>query len=304
MNERVNDRGVVSIVETVGPAVIAVGLKGEEAARGSGVFITPDGFFFTNHHVVERSENCRIHLPDGTAIEGKILGSDGATDLAVGKASDYLGAFAALGNSAELKIGQLAVAVGNPFGFQNTVTTGVVSALGRTLRTPTGFRVDDVIQTDAALNPGNSGGPLLDANAEVIGINTAMIPGAQGICFAVPVDTAKWVLEQIVRHGKVIRAYLGIQGISYPIAPAEMRSLGLVKQYVLQVKEVASSSPASRARLHPGDVLYRIEGTPVSSMDDLHRVLASTAPGSMVRLQHLRNGKRREVELLIGGRAA
>ncbi len=299
-----NENGVVSIVKAVGPAVIAIGLRSEDTARGSGVFITPDGFFLTNHHVVEKMENCRVHLPDGTGIEGKILGTDGATDLAVGKASDYRGAFAELGNSATLAIGQLAVAVGNPFGFQNTVTTGVISALGRTLRTPNGFRVDDVIQTDAALNPGNSGGPLLDSNAKIIGINTAMIPGAQGICFAVPVDTAKWVLEQIVRHGKVVRAYLGIQGASHPIAPAGMRSLALSKPYVLQVKEVAPASPADRAGLHPGDVLYRLEGMPVSSMDDLHRVLAATPPGSMVRLQYVRSGNKRDVELLIGGRAA
>ncbi len=298
------DSGVVSIVKAVGPAVIAVGIMEGDLARGSGVFVTPDGIFLTNHHVVEKSEKCRINLTDGTMVEGRILGTDSATDLAVGKASDYRGAFAALGDSDYLEIGQLAVAVGNPFGFQNTVTVGVVSALGRTLRTPTGFQIDEVIQTDAALNPGNSGGPLLNAAGEVIGINTAMIQGAQGICFAVPVNTAKWVLEQIVRHGRVIRAYLGISGVSYPVAPARMRSLGLAKPYVLQVKEVALASPAYRAGLRPGDVLYRLEGHPVSSMDDLHRVLAATAPGSMIRLQHLRNGKEREVELVTGSRAA
>ena len=211
---------VVSVAEKLRPAVVNLRVgKGMRGGTGSGVLFTPDGFLLTNHHVVQGSEKVRVRLNDGSEMSGRVIGNDAVTDLAVVQAEGATFPFAALGDSAKLKVGQLAVAIGSPLGFESTVTAGVISALGRTLRSVSGHLVDNIIQTDAALNPGNSGGPLVDSAGRVVGINTAIIQPAQGICFAVPINTAKTILPQLLKHGRVIRGYLGLHVRQVPIAP-------------------------------------------------------------------------------------
>ena len=213
-------RVVVTVAEQLRPAVVNLRVgRGPRGGTGSGVLFTPDGFLLTNHHVVEGSQNVRVRLSDGTEMPGRVVGNDPWTDLAVVQAKGNTFSFATLGDSAKLKVGQLAVAIGSPLGFESTVTAGVISALGRTLRSVSGHLVDNIIQTDAALNPGNSGGPLVDSSGRVVGINTAIIQPAQGICFAIPVNTAKTILPQLLKHGRVIRGYLGLHVRQVPLSP-------------------------------------------------------------------------------------
>ncbi len=220
-------RAVVGVADKLRPAVVNLRVgKGMRGGSGSGVLFTPDGFLLTNHHVVQGHDAVRVRLSDGTELSGRVVGNDPWTDLAVVHADGGAFPFAAFGDSAKLKVGQLAVAIGSPLGFESTVTAGVVSALGRTLRSVSGHLVDNVIQTDAALNPGNSGGPLVDSHGRVIGINTAVIQPAQGICFAVPINTAKSILPQLLKHGRVIRGYLGLHARQVPVAPNSARRSG------------------------------------------------------------------------------
>jgi S1-C subfamily serine protease len=213
-------RAVVGVANKLRPAVVNLRVgKGMRGGSGSGVLFAPDGLLLTNHHVVQGHESVRVRLSDGTEMSGEVVGNDPWTDLAVVRAEGNGLPFATLGDSAKVKVGQLAVAIGSPLGFESTVTAGVVSALGRTMRSASGHLVDNVIQTDAALNPGNSGGPLVDSHGRVIGINTAVIQPAQGICFAVPVNTAKTILPQLLKHGRVIRGYLGLHVRQVPVAP-------------------------------------------------------------------------------------
>jgi S1-C subfamily serine protease len=285
---------VVGAVEIVAPAVVHVGVKGERRGRpaqgaGSGVIVSPDGLILTNNHVVAGAREMRLTLADGRSFTGRMLGSDADTDLAVlrGETSEHLPS-AVLANSKRVKPGQVAIAIGNPLGFQSSVSAGIVSAVGRSLRAENGRLIGDVIQTDAGLNPGNSGGPLVSSRGEVIGINTAMILGAQGICFAVAANTALHVLTQILAHGRVRRARIGIVGEQVPLARRAAYQAGLKQASGVAVREIQGASPADRAGLRPGDVVVRIDGEAVTGIDDIFRVLDDRRIGRGVTIAILR----------------
>ena len=250
-------RVIVTVAETLGPAVVNLKTANGESGRraggsGSGFLFTPDGFLLTNHHVVGHSNRLRIRLKDGREVSGRVVGADPWTDVAVVQADASGLPHAVLGASGDLRVGQLVVAIGSPYGFDATVTAGVISALGRTLRSITGHLVDNVIQTDAALNPGNSGGPLLDSRGQVIGINTAIIPSAQGICFAIPIDMAKRIVPQLMKYGRVIRGYLGMHGRDVPIPRHEARRWNLNQESGVEVIALESGGPAAPSRSDRG----------------------------------------------------
>lgn len=300
-------RAVVGVVDKVGPAVISIGVRkrtrspryGQEGA-GSGVIIAPDGFVLTNHHVVEGAEDIQVRLTDGRSFSAHLVGSDPATDLAVVRAEASNLPTADLGDSDSLRVGQLVIAIGNPLGFQSTVSTGVISALGRALRSQSGRLIENVIQTDVPLNPGNSGGPLVDSRGRVIGINTAMIFMAQGISFAVPVNTVKWVVGELVTRGKVRRAYLGIAGQVRPIGRRIQRHLELQAATAVEVVSVEEEGPAHRAGVREGDLMLSVNGKSVGSVDDIHRLLTGWSAGSPLNLTVLRNGERLQVQIIPG----
>ncbi len=300
-------KAVVDVVERVGPAVVSIRLlkhgssplSGGEGA-GSGVIIAPDGFILTNNHVVELADQVEVTLTDGRTFPAQIVGTDPATDLAVVRAGANSLPSVELGESNLVRVGQLAIAIGNPFGFQSTVSTGVISALGRTLRSQTGRLIENVIQTDVPLNPGNSGGPLVDSRGRVIGINTAMIYMAQGISFAVPVNTAKWVVSELVTHSKVRRAYLGIAGQPRPIVRRIQRQFQLTAATAVDVVTVERHGPAHRAGLREGDLIIAVNGEGVTNVDDIHRVLAGLPTGSPLNLSILREGERQELQVIPG----
>src|SRR5579871_3105757 len=245
---------VVRVAEELRPAVVNLrGPRGRGEGSGSGILFTPDGFLLTNHHVVGRNERVRIRLQDGGELEGRVVGADPWTDLAVVQADASGLPMATFGDSHQLRVGQLVVAIGSPYGFESTVTAGVVSALGRTLRSITGHLVDNVIQTDAALNPGNSGGPLVDSRAQVIGINTAVIRPAQGICFAIPINMAKDILPQLMRHGRVVHGYLGLHGRNVPLRRLYARLFGLEQKTCVEVMALETNGPAAKAGIEKGD---------------------------------------------------
>jgi S1-C subfamily serine protease len=285
-------RTVSDVVERVGPAVAAVRVQsaaqqnGREAGGGgSGFLFTPDGYLLTNSHVARAGSSdprpptglrYEVSLSDGRAFDAQWVGDDPDTDLAVlaidGMSRGTL-MHAALGTSAGLKRGEIAIAIGNPLGFEHTVTAGIVSALGRSMRASTGRLIPDVIQTDAALNPGNSGGPLLNSRGEVIGVNTAIIRGAQAICFAVAIDIASWVIPQLLQHGRVRRGYLGVGGATVEIDRRVRRAYALDQVYGVRVATLEAGSPASNAGVHEGDIIVGIDGTPIDSVDRLHQAL-------------------------------
>ncbi|HEX9076007.1 MAG TPA: trypsin-like peptidase domain-containing protein [Anaerolineae bacterium] len=296
---------VVGVVDKVGPAVVSIRVKKAAASprqpggegAGSGVIIAPDGFVLTNNHVVEGVTGAEVSLTDGSILPAQIVGTDPATDLAVLRVGANGLPSAALGDSSSLRVGQLAIAIGNPFGFQSTVSTGVVSALGRSLRSQSGWLIDNVIQTDVPLNPGNSGGPLVDSRGRVIGINTAMIFMAQGISFAVPVNTAKWVVGELVTRGKVRRAHLGIAGQVRPLHRRVQRYFELKTTSGVEVMSVEENGPASRAGLLVGDVVIGLDGQEVATVDDIHRLLTRQAENRQFTLTILRGTERREVQV-------
>ncbi len=300
-------RAVVGVVDKVGPAVVSIGVRkrtrslryGQEGA-GSGVIIAPDGFVLTNHHVVEGAEDVQVRLTDGRSFSAHLVGSDPATDLAVVRAGASNLPTAELGDSDSLRVGQLVIAIGNPLGFQSTVSTGVISALGRALRSQAGRLIENVIQTDVPLNPGNSGGPLVDSRGCVIGINTAMIFMAQGISFAVPVNTVKWVVGELVTRGKVRRAYLGIAGQVRPIGRRIQRHLELQAATAVEVVSVEEEGPAHQAGVREGDLMLSVNGKSVASVDDIHRLLTGWTGGSPLSLTILRNGERLQVQVIPG----
>ncbi len=286
---------VASVVEKVGPAVLHVStLRERGGGSGSGVLVTPDGYALTNSHVVAGAHAVEAALADGRTLLADVVGSDPATDLAILRLQDEKGlAHAALGDSNALRVGDFAIAVGSPFGLARTVTAGIVSALGRTLRSEDGGRlIEGVIQTDAPLNPGNSGGPLLDAEGRVVGINTAIFFPAQGLCFSVPSNTASFVIGEILAHGRVRRARLGVavQEVLFPAAVA--REHGLDKGKGVGVQGVENGSPAKRAGLRGGDIIVGLGGKPVQSVADLHRLLDREAIGKPHEVAVLRARKK------------
>jgi S1-C subfamily serine protease len=284
---------IVKVAETLRPAVVNLrAAKGQ--GSGSGILFTPDGFLLTNHHVVQGKNRVRVRLTDGRDLPGRVIGTDPWTDLAVVQADASDLPFAAFGDSARLRVGQLVLAIGSPFGFDSTVTAGVISALGRTLRSITGHLVDNVIQTDAALNPGNSGGPLVDSRGRVIGINTAIILPAQGICFAIPINMAKHILPQLMQHGRVVRGYLGLHGRSAPVARHLARSFELDQTSGVEVMAVESGGPADQAGILEGDMIVRLGDQASTSVDDLHKMLTELPVGVPATVTLLRGQRRLE----------
>jgi S1-C subfamily serine protease len=308
----VNDRAlldaysnaVIDVTERVGPAVVRVetGSKvrtaRERAGLGSGIVISPDGLVLTNSHVVGSSKQIRLRDHEGVVTDARVLGVDPDTDLALLRADGVRELrYASLGNSRSLRRGQLVVAIGNPLGFESTVTAGVVSALGRSIRSVSGRTIEDVIQTDAALNPGNSGGPLVSSAAEVIGINTAIISGAQGICFAVASNTAQFVLSEIIRHGYVRRAYIGVSGQTAPVPRRHAVIAGVENKMGALLTGIEADGPAARAGLLPGDVVIRLDGVDVNGVDDLIRVLDRERINRTIAMDVLRMGRLRAIDI-------
>lgn len=272
-------RAVVDAVDTIAPAVVHVEVAGTRNGRradgtGSGVVVSPDGLILTNNHVIDGAREIAVSLGDGRKFGARTLGRDADTDLAVlrGETGETLPT-ARLANSKAVRPGQIAIAVGNPLGFQSTVTAGIVSAVGRSLRAQNGRLIGDIIQTDAALNPGNSGGPLANSAGQVIGINTAVIMGAQGICFSVASNTALHVLTQVLAHGRVRRARIGVVAEQMPLPPRVAYKTGLSQASAVRVREVQEGSPAANAGLKTGDVIVKLDGEAVTGVDDLFRML-------------------------------
>ncbi len=292
-------RVVVTVAEQLQPAVVNLRVGGNRnGGSGSGVLFTPDGFLLTNAHVVQRFPEARIRMSDGQEIDGRVVGSDPWTDLAIVQAQGNKLPHATLGDSAKLRVGQLVVAIGSPFGFESTVTAGVVSALGRSLRTITGHLVDDVIQTDAALNPGNSGGPLVDSRGNVIGINTAVIAPAQGICFAIPINMAKLIVPLLFKHGKVLRGYLGLQVRTVPIPRVMQLQLELDQKTAVEVLSIEADGPADQAGVQQEDCILSIGEQPVASVDDLHKMLTQLPIEVPATITLLRGQRRLERMIL------
>lgn len=288
---------VIGAVERVGPAVLRIearrgrGPGGAVPGGGSGVAISPDGLVLTNAHVVEGATELRIHQADGIETGAAILGRDEDTDLALLRTHAGALPHARLGSSRALRQGQLVVALGNPLGFEWTVTAGVVSALGRSLRAANGRLIEDVIQTDAALNPGNSGGPLVSAAGEVVGIATAVIRGAQGLCFAVASDTAAFVVSRLLRDGRVRRAWIGVAGQTVALPRKVARAAGLAAGSGVRVTEVMPDGPAARAGIRVGDTLLAFAEAPLAGVDGLVRALTEERIGAEVALLLLRGGR-------------
>ena len=295
---------VTAAVARATPAVahLQVERDGRAAGSGSGFLVTSDGFLLTNSHVVHGGEVVGASFPDGSGGRAYLVGDDPDTDLALLQVHNRPGAQLELAASDGLQVGQIAIAVGNPLGFGSTVTAGVVSALGRTLRSRSGRLIDDVLQTDAALNPGNSGGPLLDSRGRVIGVNTATIMGAQGLCFAVAANTARFVMGEILRHGRVRRAFLGLAGQTVPLGLGLARRLGRAALTAVRVTEVTPGGAAERAGLRAGDLLLDAEGGELAGVDALHRLLTAERIGRSVALRLLRGREVATLEVVPAAR--
>jgi S1-C subfamily serine protease len=289
---------VVDVVEAVSPAVVHVQVKGVRGGRpaqgsGSGVIVSPDGLVLTNNHVIDGAQSITLVQGDGQHFSARLLGRDPDTDIAVLRAetTERL-KFARLADSKKLRPGQIAIAIGNPLGFQSTVTAGIISAVGRSLRAENGRLIDDVIQTDAALNPGNSGGPLVNSRGHVIGINTATIMGAQGLCFAVASNTAEYVLTQILSHGRVRRGVLGIVA-EHVVLPQRVRhSLGLNQAGAIGIRSVQANGPAESAGIKAGDIMIALDDVAIAGVDDVSRVLDAKHINQKAIATVLRNGEK------------
>jgi S1-C subfamily serine protease len=307
-------RAVIDVVDRVGPAVVALAVRGaqtndrngrERGGAGSGVVVAPDGLILTNSHVAGaagapggNAARIDVTTPDGQDLRARLVGDDPDTDLALLRVDEAVTLPSAqLGDSKRLKRGQLVIAIGNPLGFESTVTTGVVSALGRSLRSRNGRMIDDVIQTDAAINPGNSGGPLVSSHGEVIGINTAVIMGAQGICFAVAANTANFVLGELVRHGRVRRAFIGIAAQQIALPPRLRRTAGLDQDRAVMAGTVEPDGAAARAGLRGGDIIVALDGEAITGADDLVRALTGDKIGRTAALEVLRGAARLTLSL-------
>src|SRR6266849_2527581 len=295
---------VTRVAESVSPSVVRIQVESarRRGGSGSGFVFTPDGFLITNSHVVHGAEHIKVITPDSGECVAQFIGEDPDTDLAVLRI-DALGLSAVrLGDSRRIRVGQLVVAIGNPYGFQYTVTAGVVSALGRTLRSQSGRLIEDVIQTDAALNPGNSGGPLVNASGEVIGVNTATILPAQGLCFAISISTAQFIATKLIRDGVVRRSYIGVQAQTAALNRTIARHYEIQTTTGALVLAAESGTPAQKAGLQEGDIIVAIEGEPVEGVDVLHRLLTEEKIGVSTRLTILRGSRRLEFQVLPGVR--
>lgn len=296
-------RAVVDAVERVSPSVASIEVTGKggrgDAGSGSGFLFTSDGFVLTNSHVVSGAKEVRVRFADGRPLEGVLVGDDPDTDLAVVRVDATSAVPAALGESATLKPGQLVIAIGNPYGFQCTVTAGVVSALGRSLRSKSGRLIDDVIQTDASLNPGNSGGPLVTSRGDVVGVNTAAIRPAQGICFAIAIDTAKYVAGRLIRDGEIRRGRIGVAGQTVPVHRRVVRHFGLGAETGVFVVSVEADGPAARAGVADGDVIVSFDGRSVAGIDELHRLLAEARAGEAVPVGLVRGNRLLALDLRV-----
>src|SRR5499427_6139175 len=300
-------RTVVSAVARVAPTVVNIDVKQRVRARrgerelsgnGSGFVITPDGFIVTNSHVVHDAKTISVNLPDGRECPAKLTGDDPDTDLAVIRIDAPQLTNVRLADSENLRVGQLVVAIGNPFGFQASVTAGVISALGRSMHAQSGRLIDNVIQTDAALNPGNSGGPLVNSAGDVVGVNTAMIRPAQGICFAIASNTAKLVAGWLIRDGRIRRGYIGVAGQNVPIHRRIVRFYGLSLQTAVLVVSVEKNSPAERAGLREGDLIVAFDNQLIGSVHHLHKVLVGEQIGVSARLTVIRHTEKLELPIL------
>ncbi len=299
---------VISASEKISPSVVKIDVaqagrsrSGEPRERqggGSGFVFTPDGLILTNSHVVHRATRIQVSFSDGHRFPAHTIGDDPATDLAVIRIDAPQIVAAPLGDSQKLRVGQLAIAIGNPYGFQYTVTAGVVSALGRSLRSYSGRLIDDVIQTDASLNPGNSGGPLVTSDGRVVGVNTATIMGAQGLCFAIGINTAKFVAGRLLRDGRIRRAYIGVEAQTAPLHRRLVRFYDLLQESGVIVSAVTPGSPAQRAGLREGDVIVALDGKPVAGVDDLHRLLTDAHVGLSSSLTVLRWTEKLELQVV------
>jgi S1-C subfamily serine protease len=292
-------RAVIRVVDTVGPAVLMVsrrksgnGGSSEQEGAGSGVIITPDGYILTNNHVVQGADAISVTKQDGTSLDAVLVGTDPATDLAVIRANGSHLHYAVLGDSGKLKAGQLVIAIGNPFGFNSTVSTGVVSAVGRGLRSRDGRLIENIIQHTAPLNPGNSGGPLVDSRGRVIGINTAIIAMAQGIGFSVPAETATWVVSEILVHGRVRRGFLGLAAQQRQLNRRLARLHDLQNTFAIEVVTINPGGPAEQAGMRKGDMIVSISGRKTETVDDIHRLLSDRTLENPLGLVLLRGKER------------
>ncbi|MEZ5787251.1 MAG: trypsin-like peptidase domain-containing protein [Xanthobacteraceae bacterium] len=295
-------RAVINVVDRTGPAVVRLDVKrgdNRTGGSGSGVIVSPDGLILTNHHVVGGGSAVKVTTAEGMSLSAHIIGTDADTDLALVRVNESAALPSArLGDSKSLRRGQLVIAIGNPLGFESTVTAGVVSALGRSLRASSGRLIDDLIQTDAALNPGNSGGPLVASHGDVVGVNTAIILGAQGICFAIAANTAKYVLGELVRHGRVRRAFIGIAAAQTALPRRLRHRAGVEQASAVMVSSVETGSPAAQAGIRAGDVILDIDGRVVTGADDLVRLLTSEEIGRRIGIGLLREGQRHSVAVV------
>ena len=294
-------QAVIQVVDTVGPAVVLVAHSNgrRQGGLGSGVVISPDGFALTNSHVVGGQQRLTATTHDGDSLVAELVGDDPATDLALVRLASRDLPFAALGDSSALRVGQLVIAMGNPYGFQSTVSTGVVSALGRSLRSQEGRLIDNIVQHTAPLNPGNSGGPLVDSHGRVIGINTAIIALAQGLGFAVPADTAKWVIGELLGHGRVRRAHLGISVVPQPVGRQLARQFDLLNDLAIEIVSVQPGSAADAAGLQPGDLIVAVNDRVITAVDDLHRLLSRQQSAASVVLTIVRGDRKLESEVRL-----
>ena len=297
-------RAVTTVVDAIGPAVASISIGRQTRAgqtrlseAGSGVVIAPDGYILTNSHVVHEHARLGATLTQGDSLDATLVGEDPDTDLAVVHINASGLPYASLGDSSSLRVGQLVIAIGNPLGFQSTVSTGVVSAVGRSLRSQQGRLIENIVQHTAPLNPGNSGGPLVDSRGRVIGINTAIIAMAQGIGFSIPANTAKWVISELLTHGRVRRAYLGIAARTRPLDRRLARFHELDNKSAVEVMQVQPDTPAQQAGLRDGDLIAAMDGQPIAEVDDLHRFLTNWSIGVAIKLLVLRGTQRLDLEV-------
>ena len=293
-------RVVTTVAESVSPAVVRIQVENKQGhgGSGSGFIFTPDGFILTNSHVVHGGEKITVSTPDSGDFNAQLIGEDPDTDLALLRIDAPVLRSVKLGDSRRIRVGQLVVAIGNPYGFQYTVTAGVVSALGRSLRSQSGRLIEDVIQTDAALNPGNSGGPLVNSQGEVVGVNTATILPAQGLCFAISINTAQFIASKLIRYGRVRRSYIGVQAQTAALNRSIARHYGLTASTGALVLAAEPGSPAQKAGLQEGDVITSLAGESVEGVDVLHRLLGEDMIGIATKLIVLRGSKRLEISLI------